>query len=232
MGNSWIISDTHFYHKNIVELERYMLDHSGYGYIQTVEQYNEMLIRNINHHVRKDDTLYILGDFCFGGFEQVREVYNRLNGHKILLLGNHDHYTPTEGKKRAGLGEIYEGPIYLPGSKGKIILSHYPVKEAYHNPYVYNLHGHLHGSVLDKEMGNFINVAAGVNNFEPLRLDHLKDKIMSSVKSRHERWLDEWFAEGYVMKDRSRPDVATYPGGKINIEATRALKESLKENKK
>lgn len=183
----WITSDTHLYHTNVIRLERYMLDKSGYSYIKTVEQYNKMIIDNINMCVHKDDTIYILGDFCFGGYEKIKEMYNSIKGHVVLILGNHDRYSVAEGKKRAGIKEIYEGPIYLPESKGRIILSHYPVKEAYHNPYVFNLHGHLHGSVLAKDMGNFINVAMGVNDFKPLRLDKLTGKIMSSVKSRREK---------------------------------------------
>lgn len=224
----WITSDTHFYHTNITRLERYMLDKAGYSYIQTTEQYNEMVLRNINNCVGKEDTLYILGDFCFGSFEKVKEMYTKLHGHVIIILGNHDHYTVSEAKKRAGIKEIYEGPIYLPGSKGKIILSHYPVQEAYHNPYVYNLHGHLHGSVLHRDMGNFINVAMGVNGFEPLRLDKIMEKVFSSVKSRHEKWLQEWFANGYQFIDRSKTDIVTDPTGKIDLEATRKLKENKK----
>ena len=228
----WITSDTHFYHNSITRLERYMLDKSGYSYIQTVEQYNEMVLRNINMCVHKDDTLYILGDFCFGSFEQVKEMYSRIRCHVILILGNHDHYTVAEGKKRAGIKEIYEGPIYMPGSKGKVILSHYPVKEAYHNPYVFNLHGHLHGSVLAKDMGNFINVAIGVNNFEPLRLDKLIDKALNSVKSRHERWLEEWFAEGYQFIARDKDDIVTDSSGRIKLEETKELNRQRREMKK
>ena len=228
---TWITSDTHFYHRNITQLERYMLDKAGYSYIQTTEQYNEMVVNNINRCVHKDDTLYILGDFCFGSFEKVKEMYGRLNGRVIIVLGNHDHYSVSEGKKRAGIKELYEGPIYLPGSKGKVILSHYPVKEAYHNPFVWNLHGHLHGSILDKELGNFVNVAMGVNNFEPLRLDKMVAKILSAVKSRHEPWLQEWFAEGYVFIDRSKNDVVLDQKGKIMLEESRELPAN-KEKKK
>ena len=81
-------------------------------------------------------------------------------------------------------------------------------------------------------MGNFINVAMGVNNFEPLRLDKLMDKALNSVKSRHERWLEEWFAEGYQFIDRTKTDIITDSGGRIKLEETREINKKNKEQKK
>ena len=227
----WITSDTHFYHTNVVSLEREMLDKAGYSYIQTVEQYNEMVVRNINRFVNPSDTLYILGDFCFGDFTKVKEMYDKLNGNVIILLGNHDNYS-TYAAMKHGIKHVKEGPIYLRDSKGKIILSHCPVQEAYHNPFVYNLHGHLHGSILAPEMGNFINVSMSVNNFEPLSLDKLKKKIFSSVKRRSDKWLEEWFAGGYMFLTKNKTDVVMDETGRIKLEESRELHQKLQENKK
>lgn len=226
MAKTWITSDTHFYHNNIVSFERETLNKAGYSYIETVEQYNNMVLNNINQCVHPDDTLYILGDFCFGGFDKVREMYNSINCKVILILGNHDRYSITEGKKRAGIQEIYEGPMYYPASKGKIILSHYPVQEAYHNPYVFNLHGHLHGSKLSKDMGNFINVAMSINEFKPLNLDTLTRKIHCMVKSRREKWLHEWYIEGQQFIVNPPKDIVVDHTGKINLQETQ---EKLKK---
>ena len=43
-----------------------------------------------NSRVNKKDTVYILGDLSFGDVEQKRKLFQRLNGNKVLILGNHD----------------------------------------------------------------------------------------------------------------------------------------------
>ena len=53
-----------------------------------------MLIKNINDRVEKNDTLWILGDFGFGETAKktgyLEDVFDRLNGEKHLVIGNHD----------------------------------------------------------------------------------------------------------------------------------------------
>ena len=43
-----------------------------------------------NSQVKKNDTVYILGDFSFHPAEYNTELIGRLNGKKFLILGNHD----------------------------------------------------------------------------------------------------------------------------------------------
>src|SRR5690348_12522526 len=86
-------SDFHFFHSKIRE---YMPKRPG----NTVEEMNEILIKNWNETVTKNDTVYILGDFSFGKPEPTYNIIRRLNGGtKILILGNHDRitYGPKSG---------------------------------------------------------------------------------------------------------------------------------------
>lgn len=75
-------SDTHFNHANIIDFCK-----RPFG---SVEEMNEALIANWNRVVSKDDIIFHLGDFCFGGSEVWNSILDRLNGKIYLILGNHD----------------------------------------------------------------------------------------------------------------------------------------------
>ena len=81
---TFIISDTHFGHTNITEFEprrRTAMMIDGY------DDHDEWVIDNWNSIVKPDDTVLHLGDFAF---KNIQNVQDRLNGKKILILGNHD----------------------------------------------------------------------------------------------------------------------------------------------
>lgn len=70
---------------------------------------NEMLIENWNSVVGEDDTVYHLGDVGLGPWEDWDNSLSRLNGHKILVIGNHDRLF------KGGYGEIHRAkfePVY------------------------------------------------------------------------------------------------------------------------
>jgi calcineurin-like phosphoesterase family protein len=83
----YFTSDTHFGHKNIIEYCERPFD--------DVHEMNKTIIDNINKVVGLDDTLYILGDFCYKGKKPI-EYRSRIVCQDIhLILGNHDkrnHY--------------------------------------------------------------------------------------------------------------------------------------------
>ena len=58
---------------------------------KNVEEMNRTLIRNINSMVHKNDTVYLLGDVTHRvSLDEANELISKLNGHKILICGNHD----------------------------------------------------------------------------------------------------------------------------------------------
>ena len=75
-------SDTHFDHKNILKYCNRPWE--------TVEEMNQGLIDNWNSVVGPDDTVFHLGDVTFGGNTNLIEYVSQLNGHIILIKGNHD----------------------------------------------------------------------------------------------------------------------------------------------
>ena len=92
-------ADTHFNDRRIITTAR-----RPFG---NVTQMNEALIDGWNEAVRPIDRVIHLGDFCKGGRVMVEWILNRLNGRKILLLGNHDRAQPPEFWKRAGFQEVH-----------------------------------------------------------------------------------------------------------------------------
>jgi len=78
-------SDTHFGHKNIVKYcERPF---------KNVEDMNQQLIERWNVVVKKEDTVFHLGDFVFRG--RTKDFKDKLNGNIILIKGNHDNSSQT-----------------------------------------------------------------------------------------------------------------------------------------
>lgn len=120
-------SDQHFFHKNI-------LQHCPWRPYSNVQQMNEALIYNWNKRVKKGDTVYVLGDFSFGGREATKEVLSRLNGDKILVKGNHDKN--ASWMLDVGFKEVHEN-IFLytgdpkSGATVRLFLSHFPYRPSF-----------------------------------------------------------------------------------------------------
>lgn len=89
----WITSDTHFGHKNICSGESTWEDKSACRKYESVSFMNRELVMNINKYVMPDDTLYHLGDWSFGGIQNIWNFRKHLQCKNIhLILGNHDHH--------------------------------------------------------------------------------------------------------------------------------------------
>lgn len=95
----WVTSDTHYGHTNICRgvtnwrLPDGSVPESQTRDFATVEKMNAAIVNNINNLVGQDDVLIHLGDWSFGGFENIEEFRNRIVCQEIhLVLGNHDHH--------------------------------------------------------------------------------------------------------------------------------------------
>lgn len=91
MGNIYMISDTHFGDAGAI------LKYEGRPFKDGHEM-NEQMIENWNRVVGAEDTVYHLGDFACGmDAGEITAILGRLNGHKILIAGNHDRDLTAEG---------------------------------------------------------------------------------------------------------------------------------------
>jgi len=78
-ANVWITSDTHYSHKNICRgvtawrTQEGEIPVSQTRDFSTIEKMNASIVNNINEVVGQDDILIHLGDWSFGGYDQIRE---------------------------------------------------------------------------------------------------------------------------------------------------------------
>ena len=79
---NYYIADCHFGHKNILRFDQRPF--------ADPYQMEETMIMLWNAAVRKEDTVYILGDFCWGKADEWLRILRQLNGSKVLIEGNHE----------------------------------------------------------------------------------------------------------------------------------------------
>lgn len=93
MHNIWFSSDFHAYHKNICKGSTNWSNSQRCRNFKNEEEMTERLISNINANVGPNDTLYFLGDWSFGGIDNIGKFWVRIHCKNIhFVLGNHDHH--------------------------------------------------------------------------------------------------------------------------------------------
>lgn len=183
MINTWFTSDHHFGHKNILAFEKDARKFS------CVEDMNETMVKHWNEVVKPKDIVFHLGDFAFG---KANLVYaGRLNGHKKLIMGNHDCYSSQDYLQ-------YFEKLYGMIHWKDCVLSHMPIHMNEHGSrWFLNVHGHLHSKLvkspvfekfkIDTDQGimefnkagyeevdrNYFNVSVEQNNFYPFHADEI-----------------------------------------------------------
>lgn len=91
MSNIWITSDSHFSHTNIAG-KAISSWNTGYRDFDSIEDMNNSIVDSFNKVAKKDDVIYHLGDWSFGGKDKVKEFMDRLVCKNVVLIyGNHDH---------------------------------------------------------------------------------------------------------------------------------------------
>ena len=125
------ISDTHFGHSKIIEYCNRPF--------ANVEEMDQKLIKNWNETVSNNDIILHLGDFALCGKERIKEIVSKLNGKKILILGNHDNYS-EQFYRDAGFHTVSRFPILY---NDFYLLSHAPLTLSDKLPYA-SIYGHVH----------------------------------------------------------------------------------------
>lgn len=170
MNNLWFTSDLHFYHINCIKYTNRPFNN--------IEHMHESLISNWNSNVKQKDVCYVLGDFAYliprDIPENLTKVLNRLNGHKHLILGNHDYKYLTY-YNRINIFESITPLVEINYYKQKITLCHYPMLSWNNSHYntSWQLFGHHHGRL---QMCNNKQYDVGVdcNNFKPLCYEEIE----------------------------------------------------------
>lgn len=137
----FVTSDTHFGHRKIIEFYK---EERPYA---TIEEHDRDLVDRWNAVVRKEDTVWHLGDVYFG--RDGHQILSALKGYKRLVLGNHD----------AGHEDVlrtYFQRIYGVAQYGGCVLTHVPVHPyQLAKRYVKNIHGHMHSKRVQRGDSKF-----------------------------------------------------------------------------
>jgi calcineurin-like phosphoesterase family protein len=198
-GVVWITSDPHYNHKNICRSVTNWRTQDGdvptYNTrdFQSIDQMNDALVNNINFKVGQNDTLIILGDIAFGGFESIGKFLDRLVCKNIhLVLGNHDHHIRNN---RENIQEFFisvSDYLQVRINDQDFVLSHYPFSSWNGlNKGVIHLHGHVHLSNQNKwGNGKRLDVGVDGNGYFPYKITeivHMMDRreIGSDLSNDH-----------------------------------------------
>lgn len=168
MADIWFISDTHFFHDNILKFEhegnriRPMFDNVG--------QMNEMIAERWNASVKHGDKVYHLGDVTFKYNETFAALMKSLHGRKRLVVGNHD-----EIKNKFLYNSFEKIQLWRLFKDEGFMCSHIPLRVDQLRHVQVNVHGHIHQNLMAE--GNYINVCVEHTNYMPINMDSIKTKV-------------------------------------------------------
>ena len=181
----WFTSDTHYNHANICSATTKWTDPVTCREFKTLEHMNAHLVGNINEVVGQDDILFHLGDWSFGGFEQIEIFRNQIVCQNVhIITGNHDHHIENNRdgvqslfssvNKYLNLVVKYNVGTPLMGEE-RFALMHFPIaswdnmaRGAIH------LHGHVHFDPSKRiGKGKMMDVGCDGNMLYPIQMQEV-----------------------------------------------------------
>ena len=190
---TFFTSDWHLFHKNVIEFDNRPF--------KDIYHMTEILVNNYNATVMPDCTCYFLGDFSMGNVEKTKEIVARLNGTKILILGNHDKNVSTA--LRMGF-DVAVSMAAITIANKTITMTHCPLRgilredtsqmanhkpgenwhgEFKHNKFSvpdwgqYHLHGHCHKTPEERTLNKQWDVGVRANNYRPVSSSQIESWI-------------------------------------------------------
>ena len=171
------IADTHLGHTNIIEECR--------PFFSSVDEMNAAIIDSINRKMKRNDTLYIVGDFAFRSKTPVTEYLEAIKPRKILVVGNHDRdwlrrLTEDEIKKYfVGVYNQYSFKI----NGIELHFNHFPClawSRSHYFAQSFSICGHIHNARDTSVAARLFplvpcqfNAGVDVNGFEPVTFEEL-----------------------------------------------------------
>jgi len=202
--NIFFTSDWHVGHAKVLEFDKRPF--------RDLDHMHSVLINNYNSSVTDNDVCYFLGDVGLAKGETVKEVISKLNGTKVLLLGNHDRNTFSMYDH--GFDVVLNTAVFYLGEK-RISMSHCPLPgikredvtgmkgakegENWHgefkqirftshdNTVDFHVHGHIHsGPHCNKEVftDKQMDVGVAANQYRPVSLSTIESWIVSVSKTK------------------------------------------------
>ena len=112
----YFISDTHFFHRNILKLCP----------LKRFPNFEEKILENLKRRIKSGDTLYHIGDFSWTDSEELLKSWLEIPGRKVLIKGNHDwHFKNLP----LYFDEVVEFSEIIEVNGKKVLLCHFPSKD-------------------------------------------------------------------------------------------------------
>lgn len=178
MINVYFVADTHFGHYNIFKYS------NRKSFAKNIEEHDSYIIDLWNKKIKKNDTVYVLGDFSFHNVEKTKAILAKLNGRKHLILGNHDASVSKlpemfESVSQLKFVTFKENNYSFLKEPFELFLSHYPIASwAKKEHGSINVHGHCHGKYDDindksKELRIDVGFDSKLSNLDIVSLEQL-----------------------------------------------------------
>jgi calcineurin-like phosphoesterase family protein len=145
-----------------------------------------LIIKNWNNLIQKDDYVYVLGDFgYFKDKKEVEDMLSCLNGKKYLVIGNNDGARVCDARGWKSVSMLKKIDVrYTDGGERRsqeIVLCHYPMLVWQNSGSgSWNLHGHSHNTLPEDFNSYRYDVGVNGQNFKPISFfqvqEIMKDK--------------------------------------------------------
>ena len=206
--NIYFTADWHIGHANVLSFDRRPF--------KDLDHMNESLIKRFNATVREEDVCYFLGDMGWSG---LKSVMDKLNGTKILILGNHDK--KQQSMMNSGFdAAMHSASMYIQGEL--VTITHCPLRgikredttgmrgcdgtenwhrEVNHTQFSiedqgqFHLHGHIHspnGGKSEKILGRQMDVGVVAWGYIPVSISTIESWIVKIKKGEKNEQISDY----------------------------------------
>lgn len=142
----------------------------------STKEMHDCMITNHNERVKVSDHFTCLGDLTIlrGAYDKipVEAEVKKFNGHKRLILGNHDHFDALFYRK------MFE-KVRAFNKIDNLLFSHIPIDRGSIPKGYVNVHGHVHTNPSPE--GPYINICMEPLNYAPITLEQLKHEASKKL---------------------------------------------------
>lgn len=179
---TWMTSDNHFFHKNVIR-------YSSRPF-KNVDEMNEGMIARWNARVKPGERVICHGDFSFGSPLKTSLIMQRLNGELELLIGNHDEDSALKSPALELWKSVrhyleFEHKDERTAKTWRFVCFHFPIeRNSHHWAARQTLHttGHRHmPSLMEDQSLMRFDVGVDANNWAPISLEEIIDAATAST---------------------------------------------------
>lgn len=175
--NIFFISDHHFFHRNILKFTDDDDEPVRPWDTDELAVMHEHMVKKHNEVVKPQDHVWFGGDVFMGRYnaKEANNVLRRMNGHKRVLVGNHDNI-----RELAAFKVFEKIELWRMFPEHDFVFTHIPIllevdTHGRRPKYNHNVHGHIHGNSIPDS--RYINVSVEAVDYTPVSLEEIDEMI-------------------------------------------------------